>query len=214
MSNNIYQAPDSNLVSNSIPDSFYTGSITVNMLNSAAWLSVIYAIMSIPILLLPYSGDIIGEDVSALATKVTTLLSVVLWIYLLFVIKRFMELRFELVSLDIYFKVMVALSIILMPLSFFLEQDSEAVEFSGILIVYLALMVPYGVATIQFGRKLLSVDEPYPYLKPFAWTLIISGVCMGSIILIFAAIPIGVVSDILLALLFFFGKKELESSCS
>ncbi|PCJ19675.1 MAG: hypothetical protein COB04_05735 [Gammaproteobacteria bacterium] len=210
----IYQAPDSNPVTSSVPESFYSGALSASALNRAGWLSIFYALLTIPMILLPFSGEIIGQDLSEKAAHGMSVLSLAVWAYIFLMFNRFVTLRFNLTSLKIYIMLLVGLSIVLLILSFFLDQSEDVESLSPVSVVYFALLVPYGVVSILFGRKLLSVAEPYPYLKGLAWAMIISGVCMASVVFFLVALLIGLVADVFFALIFFRGKQELIDAAS
>ena len=91
-------------------------------------------------------------------------------------------------------------------------MPAGAEEFNSIMLVYFALLVLYGVVTIIFGKKLLSIPVYYKHMKFFAWINIISGVCLASVILLVFAIPLGFISGLIMALIFFTAAKELKET--
>lgn len=205
---NPYQTPESNLIHESVPNSFYIENASAGQLNLAGWLSILYAAITVPTLILSFSGIVSEDDNFEIASHALEFLSTFLWIYLLLALKKFIELRFQLKSLTAYVDSLIVITLLLMAFGFLLDQDPEAISVG--MIMYFGLIVVYAVISFLLGRKLLSIKEEYPYIRAFSWTIMISGVCMATIILLLLAIPIGIASDILLALLFFKGRKELD----
>ncbi len=206
---NIYKTPESELISTDIPTSFNLESIKPGKLRFVGWLSLFYAIITVPLFWLSITSGATGDESLKMVTLTLQVVSVFVWIYLLFIFKHFMQLRFNLLSLGKYVYLMSGIMVILSCWPYFHTPSLDMGEISTFSIVYYALWVPYGVIVVLFGKKLLSVKERYPYLKALAWTIIISGICISSVILILVALLVGIVADILLALLFFNGRKEL-----
>ncbi len=206
---NVYKTPESDLISSEIPSSFNSESISPAKLRFAGWLSVFYAIISIPIFLLSMGSEATGSESLKAVGLATQVVSTIIWIYLLFAFMNFMQTRFNLLSLGKYVYLMVGLQIVLVGWLFFHTPRLDAPEISTLTIAYFSLIVPYGIVVALFGKKLFSVKVPYPYLRAFTWTIFISGLCIASIVLILVAAIVGIVSDVLLALVFFNGRKEL-----
>src|SRR5690606_8614417 len=78
--------------------------------------------------------------------------------------------------------------------------------------VFFAIMIPTGVVTVLFGRRLLSVARRYRYLPVYAWAEIISGICIASIFLFMLVLPLNVISTLALTLIFLTATQELRSA--
>ncbi|PCJ19676.1 MAG: hypothetical protein COB04_05740 [Gammaproteobacteria bacterium] len=210
----IYQTPDSNLVTNGVPESFYSGALSASALNWAGWLSIFYALLTIPMILLLFIGEVFGHELSIQASYAVRVLSLGLWTYILIILNRFVVLRFNLTSLRNYIILLVGLSIVMLIFSFFRDQSEDVKSLSAVSIVYYSLTIPFGVVEIFLGRKLLSVVEPYPYLKVLAWARIVAGICSVSVVFFLIVLPAELVADVFLALFFFRGRRELMEAAS
>jgi hypothetical protein len=93
-------------------------------------------------------------------------------------------------------------------LSFLMGDDLDNIDpFS---IAFFVFLVPYGVVSIMFGRRLLKVDSHYRGFTLFCWMSIIAGICFASVALFLLAIPFSLIADIALALIFFEAARELR----
>jgi len=211
---NPYKPPHSDLVNEAMPDSFRSESISTGQLNLAGWLSISYAFLSIPILVISFMSVGTESESISLMSQTFTIISSVIWVYLLIILRKFLQARFTISGLGIYIWLMIFFTAVILVLSFFLDKTENTNEFTVETIAYFVSFIPYGIVTILFGKKLLSIKVPYPSLKAFSWLTIITGICMATVVLFILAIPFGIIADILLALLFFNGKKELASGDS
>ncbi len=208
---NPYKTPNADLVNEAIPDSFRTESISIKQLNFAGWLSLFYAFLSIPILAISVMSAEAGSESLNLMSQSLTVISSAIWVYLLIMLRKFLEARFAISGLGAYIGLLISFTAVMAVLSLFLDQSGSTSEFTAGTMAFFVSFIPYGIVTILLGRKLLSIKVPYPSLKAFSWLIIITGVCMASVVLFMLAIPLGIVTDIFLALLFFNGKKELAT---
>lgn len=208
---NPYKTPQSELIDEVIPDSFRNSSISPRKLFISGWLSIIVSLISIPILFISFANMEAEDDFLYLISQSFTVISAIIWIYLLLVLWEFIVARFNISGVANYIKLLIFFSIISTALSFFMDQSGGSGEISIVMVTYFLLFIPEGIITILFGKKLLSIDEPYPYLKAFSWLTIVIGICFTTVVLFLLVIPINFVANIVLALLFFNGYKELTN---
>lgn len=208
---NPYKPPNSDLVSEAVPDSFRTGSISTGQLNFAGWLSIFYAFLSVPILAISLMSAETESESLNLMSQALTIIASAIWVYLLIILRKFLQARFAISGLGTYITLVIFFTAVMLVLSFFLDKTENTNELTLETIAYFVSFIPYGIVTVLFGRKLLSIKVPYPSLKAFSWLTIATGICMATVVLFMLAIPLGIAADILLALLFFNGKKELAS---
>ena len=210
--NSVYKAPESVLVKNEkLPEKFISGKLSREKLKLAGWLSVFYIILLFPSVGISFMSEFDPEnEMYDITSKVFALLVSIVWIYLFVIFKLFLNYRFEFYNVNRYINILIILTIIMFGVSLFLPQGSE--EFNSIMIVYFSFLVLYGIVTIIFGKKLLSIPVYYKHMKFFAWINIISGVCLASVVLLVFAIPLGFVSGLIMALIFFTAANELKET--
>ena len=211
---NPYQTPQSDVVTQvELPDSFMHGKVNAKKLGRAGWLTYVYLVYSILITVVSTVGEFMQDDVIVKASQFGSLLGVVLWSYLLIMLKNFLESRIE----NFNFAVLTYLSIVsgfLFVLTPFIISEPEVADdlsnIIDILIFYSMIFIPGGIITLLYGIKLVRIKQPYPHIKPFGWLTIVMGICLISVVLFMLVIPIGIVSEIFLAMLFFHGRRELK----
>ena len=204
-----YEKPSANLIQDASPF-IDTDLIKVSELRFAGWVAVLFAVVSLPI----FTASLLSGVVDYLwlnhVLDISTIFTTGMWIYLLVVIKRWVFARFQVDNLEPYVRFLIATSLIVCLLPFFTDVAEDTDQLSPLTIVYFLLFIPYGLLTLIIGRKLLALEGYFPYLRGFAWTMVLSGFCMATVVLILFSVPIEIISDILLALLFFKAKDELE----
>ena len=205
----VYKSPESDLfIEEPVPTSFKQGKFSKSKLQIAGWFSLFYIFLLVPVTWISVMSALQGDSYpySAEALYLGAALTAV-WIYLILVMKSLLNERFDFDLANKYINLQVMLSVPMAVLSIFMDNNGS--DFGIISIVYFILLVAIGIVTILFGKQLLKISTRYSGLKLYAWTNIISGVCMASIILIFLAIPAGIVSSIAMAIMFFSAAKEL-----
>ena len=209
-SNSVYKAPESVLVKNEkLPEKFISGKLSRKKLKLAGWLSIFYIILLFPSVGISFMSEFDPEnEMYDITSKVFTLLDSIVWIYLFVIFKLFLNYRFKFYKVNRYINILIILTIIMFGISLFMPKGSE--EFDPVMIIYFAFLIFYGIVNILFGKKLLSVPVYYKYMKFFAWINIISGVCLASVVLFLFAIPLGFISGLIMALIFFTAAKELK----
>ena len=213
MNDNIYGSPESELISDSTPSAFNLTKLSMKELNRAQWVSIICLILNIPLILVTFASEFavfVGYEVKMIVAKVLSFVITLFWVYVLFKIKMFLEIRFSLLSVGVYIKLIAVISIIIVCFPFLINLNPEEGSLGEVLLYSLSFL-PYGVINIILGKKILSIKEHYPYIKGFAWTTIIGGIFMASMILFLLAIPAGIISNIFIIMLFAHAKKELKS---
>jgi len=215
MSNNdsIYKAPDADLLlKEKLPETFINGTLTPKKLKRAGWLALFYMLFLIPVLWVALlNGAEPNNKMYAVANNLFLVIDTVVWIYLLIVLKTFLNLRFELYTTDKYIKIMILLSILTALVEPF-ASDTIAIDNFGVAdIISFGVLIPTGIVTVLFGKTLLSVTTDFKHLRLFAWLNMIYGVCLASLILILLAIPFILALSLVMVLIFFAAAKELKT---
>lgn len=210
MSNNPYQTPQADvLTEENIPGSFLDGTITVKLLSMAGWLTVFYLLLSIPNIGLSIYAEYVAVDGLKNLSDALSIVTYVLSSYLLLLLRKFLHARLPglNITLATYLLIIVGLLVLLIPM---LIKEPAPTEYVSIVIYYLVLFIPAGLVLLFYGIKLVRVKSNYRHLKVYAWLNLVTGICFLSIVLFIFAIPLTVVSDIYMALLFFHGRRELR----
>lgn len=206
----VYKSPESDLViEESVPTSFKTGKLSKDKLKMAGWFSVLYILLLVPVTWISFMSGLLGDNYPY-ANEAMYLAAVLtaFWIYLILTMKSLLNERFDFNQADKYINLQIILSIPMAILSVFM--DDSVADIGIISIAYFILLIAIGIVTILFGKQLLKVSSQYSGLKLYAWSNIIAGACMASVIFIFIAIPAGVVSSIAMAIMFFSAANELS----
>ena len=76
-------------------------------------------------------------------------------------------------------------------------------------------MAPLGVIYVFLGIKLLNCeDNLFGYLKPFSYLTIATGIMTAVVVLVFFGFITAIISDIILALIFFKAAKLMQTQGS
>jgi hypothetical protein len=208
----IYETPAADLTKKEeLPAEFIGSDLTSKKLRLAGWLSIIYMLLLIPSI---WASSMVAfqpenENYDSIS-KIFMILNLVLWTYLFLIFKTFINSRFGFYGANTHITVLILLSIILSAISMFMDANTEALSVS--MIAYFVLMLPYGVMTVLFGKKLLMITIEYKHLKLFSWINIISGVLIASVVFFMLSLPLGFVSSLLMALIFFNAAKEIDNT--
>ncbi|MCU7874673.1 MAG: hypothetical protein KZQ82_15710 [Candidatus Thiodiazotropha sp. (ex Lucinoma annulata)] len=208
----IYKAPVSDLViKEELPEGFLYGVFTSKKLKNLTYLSFFYLILMIPLIGISFmSGFEPDNYFYGKATNVLTVIDAVIFIYLLVMFKALINHRFEFHGANRYISILIGLTFIMTVVSLFMPANPQ--EMDIVTISYFVLMVPLGIITILFGKRLLSIETEYNYLKLYSWSSIITGVCLATVVLFLLALPLSLVSSFAMAMLFLTASNELEGA--
>jgi hypothetical protein len=205
--NHLYQAPASNVVVEQVPSSFVNGTLTVRKLKAGSRLSVLYTVLMFPVIFFSFLSGAKPDDLQyEIVSNAFTLLSTTLWVYLTLLLKSFVNLRFEFSGADRYINITIVFSLVLLVFTLFM--DSIGSEQVAVQIAYFALLVPYGIFLALFGWRLRPLSH-YRGMKLFAWSNILGGVGVASVVLLLLAIPFGLINGIAMIVVFSAAASEL-----
>lgn len=184
-------------------------------LNLAGWLSVVSAVLALPVLIISFISGIL-EDKSATLLYLEALLNtgyVVLYVYILIMFRRLLNEKSAFHDVDKYFTFLIWINISITVISIIALPFPEAQSIIGIGV--LVLLIPFGVIYVVFGIKLLNCeDNLFGYLKPFSYMTIVTGVMIAVIVLALLGIITTMISDVILALIFFKAAKLIQTQGS
>ncbi len=182
--------------------------ISTQSLKRAAYVTIIYVVITIPILLLTVflafaevTGSISGFA-SRFISAMTTVIGVVLYVYVLSSLRSLLEERFSFNAVSALIAAIISLNIALAVLMV-LAVPFAAIE-TPVGIISLLALVALGIIYIVIGAKLLALNNTlYGMLKPFSYTFITAGACYATIIFTPVGILVGMANMIILAIIFF-----------
>ncbi len=208
----IYDPPASDLlVKEELPEKYLTGPLTRTKLKRIGWVALMHILVGLPVIVTSFYSAADGEsEIYFMLSLILDLISTLLFVYLLVMFKLFLNLRFNYPRVNAHIIILIILSLIMVVDSFFMSNRADDMPGMATL-VYFILMVVFGVIIALFGKRLLAINANFKYLRLYAWTNILLGVCLASVILFLLALPIGLVSSFALMMIFFTASDELKS---
>jgi hypothetical protein len=195
--------------------------MTNERLTLTGWLAIIEAVLSIPIAGLDiFAGAQPRAELKLIAVPLN-LIPFALRVYVLVSFKSLLNSHFHFHDTDLLIQVLIGLNVVAALLSIIVllnvALETPALE-TVVRVVGVLLMSPFGIMIIVFGIKLLRLPDPlHGLLKPYAYTTIAAGFCIGIIVLFPVGFLIGSVAGILLGMIFLFvraadGARAVASS--
>lgn len=167
----------------------------------AGWAAVVNAVLTIPLFIFQLVTDLRGYSFLSKMIQITTVL---LFIFVFFRLKRLLlELAFD--RVDGYLSAIIAINAFLGVATVFAPKDHT---FLTLLLV--AGIVVLGVLYVVVGIKLLNLPAGVPGSKLFSYSVMATGICAASILLIPLALVASIVMYIALAIMFFSDVGELK----
>lgn len=210
--NSPYRTPSADvIVPEKIPSGFIQGKLTPGKLRFAAGASALYLFCIVIIVVLSFfSGINDASDPYQRWVDGFTAVSTVVWIYLMLMLKSVLNLRLEFTRTDWFIYTLIGMSVVWAAQSLLVGDSDDF--FDPMAIAYFALMIPYGIVTLLLGMRLLKIDMPYPCLRLYAWTCILSGGCMASVVLFVLAFPLSIVATVAMYRLFNYAAEEAQAA--
>ena len=207
-SDSVYKPPSSDVVvKQELPQEYENGQLTHVKLRTLAWISIVnVVIVTVIVALSILNGFGLEEKSYENLYHALMIVSMIIWAYIMIMFKSFLNLRFNYTKTNSLIYILIALSVIMTIVSLFMSETSSYRETATI--AYIVLLVPTGIVTILFGIRLLKLSDEFRYVNSFAWINIVYGVCTTSIVLLVVAVPLALVSDFFVALIFFEAARE------
>lgn len=184
-------------------------------LNLAGWLSVVAAALYFPQIIIGLISEL-SADKSTTFLYLEALLNtgfIVIYVYIFVMLKRLLNEKAAFHDTDKYITFLVWTNVVITVISVIALPFPEAQEVVGAGIIY--LMVPLGVIYVVFGIKLLNCeDNLFGYLKPFSYLTIATGIMTAVVVLVFFGFITAIISDIILALIFFKAANLMQNQGS
>ncbi|MCG7899705.1 MAG: hypothetical protein JAY85_14785 [Candidatus Thiodiazotropha weberae] len=206
----IYKTPEANLLEEEeLPTSLLKSNLSYTKLLLLFWLSLLYLLATLPLVAISFMSGVVPDNESyRLATDIVSLIDNLLYLYLLYMFKLLLNYRLACHSVDNYIYAAIILSLIMSVISYIMPEEVESLGFSTL--GFFVLMVPLGVVNVIYGIKLLKLQSYFSYLRLYAWSTIVAGIFLASVVLFLFAIPAGMVSSFAMAMMFHATAKELR----
>lgn len=180
----------------------------------AGWAAIVYAVISVPAVVLSfflqemakYFPNIIVLDI------LLTILGFILSVFILYKLRKLLNGLYDFHLIDGLIAGLILLIIIMTISSFakYFFPDTENFRI-GFAVVLLAQLVVYSIIKIIVGIRLLRLnDDLFGLQKAFAYTNIVSGVCVASVILSPIGILIDLAVDIIMGIIFLRADENAE----
>jgi hypothetical protein len=176
--------------------------LTYKSLITAGWVAMFSAFIAIPISYLTFKLE--GEiDFTTLVIQASLqLFGTVLFIVITRFMKKLLNEQYSFHDTDRQIDLMIMANVgagVLVLVGLFFAPLKETLGIAA-----LVVMVFLGIVQIQFGYRLLKLQENLGgMLKPFCYTNMLTGICIASVILIIVGVAVSAVSDLMLGTIFF-----------
>lgn len=129
-----------------------------------------------------------------------SLISLGLFIYVFLALKKLLNQWFDFYETDYFIYLIIGGNVLCSTVGFWLFNNKTLMS----LILTTFLLITLGIIYMIFAIKLFGLeDNLYGLLIPFAFTIIINGLCFVSVILLPLTLVVRVVSDVILGIVFF-----------
>jgi hypothetical protein len=185
--------------------------MTNRCLRLAGFMAMTSAILSIPFLVLSYRMMESNDRSFILCESIMQLAGLFLFIFLIAMFRRLLNIRHKLHAADNYIDFMIITNLIFTVAAisgpFLPDWENALLQFSRILII------AFGIAQILFGIKLFQVtDGMKGMLRPFSLITIATGAMVATLVLLPIGVITGAISDVMLGTIFFQAVSSPEST--
>jgi len=206
-SENPYQAPSSDVTPIPVPTSLPKPPFGSNFLLVGGWMSLLLIVLNIPYLAASAVPAIFPTSVTIALAIASMLLS----IYLMYVMVRYLEYRHKATDIRVLFYVLAAVGVVFGITSVLdILENSDELTY-GVIASIIAMPI-YGIPYTMIGFRIKRCAKDSPLLSTLAWLTIASGVSMTTIIFVFFAIPLGIAWSVVFAWLLFDGAREISEA--
>lgn len=208
--NSLYTPPASDLkTTQELPANYCNSTFTASRLKLIGWIIVIQMILSIPLT----GFDAMSETIDYLnpyinIIQILLLLNTFIWSYLMIMFRKFLNLRFDFYRVDLLITILILISLFIAIIPFASLKEQIIWELDLEALIIFASFLPYGLMTFLTGKRLLTIADRFPYLKGLSWLSMISGIFTMTIVLIVFSIPLYIVMQLFIALIFFEAARE------
>lgn len=175
-------------------------SLIKEQLRIAGCLAVTNATVTISIFIIRNFLDLADSIKLNIINIFLTLLSLGLFIYVFLALKKLLNHWFQFYESDRFIYLIIGGNVLCSTIGIWLFNNDTLMA----LILTTFILITLGIIYIIFAIKLFNLeDNLYGLLIPFAFTIMINGLCFVSVILLPLTLVVRVVSDVILGIVFF-----------
>lgn len=183
--------------------------LTHRTLTIAGWLTMISAFASIPMAYLAFKLEGQVDSTGTLILATMQVAGTILFVAITLFLKRLLNRIFYFHDTDKSIDLMIMANVVAGAFvvgGMYIYQIKETAGIAA-----LVIMVFQGIVQLQFGYKLLKLQNSLGgLLKPFCYLNMATGACIASIVLLLVGVVVSAISDLMLATIFFNVSKQLK----
>lgn len=170
-------------------------------LKRAGFITLVNALLAVPLFFLSAMENDRQEIVSRAVDGSTTIVSLVLTVYILRTLQSYLHGRYRFTETDALITVLVRLNMVAAACGLTGNIFPTLEEGSATAVLFLAVAI--GAAQLFLGLRLLRISDPLtPLFRPFCWFTAASGFLFASVVLLPAGVVTDAVSNVMLATMF------------
>lgn len=174
-------------------------------------MAVASAVLTIPSVLLDFWFAGAEEADYSLLNAGFHALLVAVFVFYISVFRRLLHAKAGFHEVDTPISILIWVSVAVAALDVFGSAGSMSADVINTLILPAAILL--AIVTAVFGYKLRDCsDALFGYRDTIGWLSIITGVCAATIVLIPIALGTSIAADIVIAMVLFMAKRELEQT--
>lgn len=187
-------------------------SLADSHLRLAGWLSLLSAIITLPLFALAILAATETTRTSGLAllSTLTFIFHTGIYCYVYLTFRDYLHTHFSFTKVDRQINIIVGVSIaaaVLDVIAFIFSDMKDVIS----LITFL-LIIPLGIVSIQIGLALFQLkDTLFGLRNPFSYLLIFVGVFLVSIVLLLPGLFLGLIVDVILGIILLRAAQEMKA---
>jgi hypothetical protein len=176
---------------------------------TAGWITMISAFASIPVAYLSWKLEGRIDFTATFIQTVIQLTAILIFLTINLYLKKLLNAYFKFHDTDKSIDWMIKANVVAGILIVIGLHSTQLKDTFGI--AALLIMIAQGIVQIQFGYKLLKLqDNLGGMLKPFCYVNMATGICIASVVLILVGILVSAISDLMLGTIFFTMAKLVK----
>lgn len=185
--------------------------ITKGEFRTAAWLSIINAVLSLPAFFLGVISYFANHPGIKAIYAILMVIALILLIAVFLAFQKALNVLYNFHDVDAYISAFLVLNVIATVMDIISVAKSPRLHITVSVLFAIASII-CGVVLLIFAIKMLSFKENIVgLLRPFVYALLAQAICMVTVVLIPLALFASVAADVILALLFFRLSEQLST---
>jgi len=176
--------------------------LTYRAMIIAGWVAMTSAFASIPVAYLSWKLEGRIDSTATLIQTSIQVSAILIFLAITLSLKKLLNVNFNFHDTDKSIDWMIKANVVAGILTVIALQTVQYKDTLGI--AALLILVAQGVVQIQFGYKLLKLQNNLGgMLKPYCYANMATGICIASVILILVGVLISAIADLMLGTIFF-----------